>query len=107
MSIVSNSMPYCCTAKILAGFDETNVAGVGSAITPRKQTLKDSVIDKENYWRSLGEAILVATLNSDQKVAAKVLEELGWKSSGFGHSGKHDTKVSVWFKVLRPVEGGE
>lgn len=104
MSIVLRSFPECCTAQVLAGFDETHVASIGHDDPPNKERLKEQVLKQEQYLFDCGYAVVVATLNSEQTTGAEVLEELGWKSSGFGNSKKHWTKVSLWFKLLNPVQ---
>ena len=73
--------PHCCTAKILAGFGETNTADYGARPeTPyTEEGMFKEVVDKLEEAHRAGQAMVFATTNSEQKTANAVLPRVGFE----------------------------
>ena len=73
--------PHCCTAKILAGFGETDTADYGARPeTPyTEESMFKEVVDKLEEAHRAGQAMVFATTNSEQKTANAVLPRVGFE----------------------------
>ena len=73
--------PHCCTAKILAGFGETDTADYGARPeTPyTEEGMFKEVVDKLEEAHRAGQAMVFATTNSEQKTANAVLPRVGFE----------------------------
>lgn len=98
--MVTVDFPACCTAVIMKDFGESGVAEGGDKLYTEKQI--ESYINKTiNIQRKYGKAMVVATTNSEQKVANKVLRKLGFKYSKWSSKNQHkNTKIRLWYKSL-------
>lgn len=100
MAIQIRSFPFCCTAKVLCNFGETRTSEGGSH-SVEYERIKYEVARLMRSHLTVGygtDAILTAITNNEQKVANKVLRELGWKSTKFVSKQAHpDTKVKLWY----------
>ena len=73
--------PHCCTAKVLAGFGETDTADYGARPeTPyTEENMFKEVVDKLEEAHRAGQAMVFATTNSEQKTANAVLPRVGFE----------------------------
>ena len=89
--------PHCCTAKIVADFGESVFAEGGAKDYTLKEVesfLKAAIKDIYNSKR----AAIVATTNSDQKIANKALRNLGFSHSNWMSKEQHSkTKIRIWW----------
>lgn len=105
MSIDVTGFPFCCTAKVLHGFGGTPTAqsGTGSLLTYK--AYREQLASLEESNRRYGYAVLVVTLNSDQKKADKVLLERGYIASPWMSKPNHpDKKLRLYYLPLNPLE---
>ena len=100
MTVKSRSFPYCCTAKVICNFGETHTSEGGSyhAEYERIKSEVERLMRNHLTGRFSPDAILTAITNNEQKVANKVLRELGWKSTKFVSKQAHpETKIKLWY----------
>lgn len=73
--------PHCCTAKILAGFGETDTADYGARpeTSYTEESMFKEVVDKLEEAHRAGQAMVFATTNSEQKTANAVLPRVGFE----------------------------
>ena len=83
--------PHCCTAKILAGFGETDTADYGARPeTPyTEESMFKEVVDKLEEAHRAGQAMVFATTNSEQKTANAVLPRVGFEKIEATAKAKH------------------
>lgn len=105
----SEGFPLCCKASILFGFPEGD-REIRSMVADEEKVRKE--VQKAMDDASLsGHAVIVATLNSEQKLAAKVLEDMGWYSSApmrkMNHQAsiyEHARKIQLWWCQIDQFE---
>ncbi|MCA9333572.1 hypothetical protein KC963_00835 [Candidatus Saccharibacteria bacterium] len=78
-ALFSDEFPLCCKATVLNGFPEGDRSH--RSMVANEGMLRRELQKFMDYAFKRGHAVIVATLNSDQKLAAKVLEDMGWHSS--------------------------
>lgn len=87
----------CCTASILFEFGGSSAAMHGDRFQPDEKKLAEDVEAKMRYFQRSGKGIFTAMLTTEQTVAAKVLEALGWTkcmtSNKLNHS---NTQLQLW-----------
>lgn len=73
--------PHCCTAKILAGFGETDTADYGARPETlyTEESMFKEIVDKLEEAHRAGQAMVFATTNSEQKTANAVLPRVGFE----------------------------
>lgn len=93
--------PACCTAIIVRDFGESDAAEGGNQVyTPEK--INNFLEAREKTHKAYGKAMVVATTNSEQKVANGVLLARGYKHSKWMSKPQHkNTKVRLWYKILQ------
>ena len=90
------AFPLCCTAKIICDFGGTRTSEGNQGATNEKKLKFD--IQSKLDWYPKG-TVLVATTNSTQRVANRVLKELGFFHSKWMYKSQHrSTKLRVWWK---------
>lgn len=91
--------PYCCTARILAGFGETDTADYGARPeTPyTEESMFKEVVDKLEEAHRAGQAMVFATTNSEQKTANAVLPRVGFEKIEATAKANHsDVQLLGW-----------
>lgn len=87
----------CCTAGILYSFGGSSAAMYGRGENPDEKDLATDVESRMRSFQRQGKGIFTAMLTTEQTVAAKVLEALGWTkcmtSNKLNHS---DTQLQLW-----------
>jgi hypothetical protein len=102
--LLTKPYPGCCTARIISGFGGTMTAEINRLATPSYDLLHKEISYQQRYLKGAGFAVVSATLNSDQKVADKVLRDLGWKYSRWITKRNHsDKKLRIYYKDLSEV----
>jgi len=95
----TEEFPNCCTALVLTDFGQTELSGYGNhpvnAVSLEKE-IRETIDNTEEIY-----AVLVATTNSQQKVANKVLKKIGFKGTEQMSKGQHKTKLTLWWYPLR------
>ena len=73
--------PHCCTAKILAGFGETDTADYRARPETfyTEESMFKEIVDKLEEAHRAGQAMVFATTNSEQKTANAVLPRVGFE----------------------------
>ena len=101
MKLISRAFPACCTAKIIAGFGETATASVNTSQETTEEELNTQLNSMEKYSKDCGDAVVIITLNSDQKTGDKVLRSRGYKHSKWMSKTQHPKqKLRVYYKAL-------
>lgn len=101
MKLITRTFPECCTAKVVAGFGETSTASINNRMQTTEEDLITQLRSIERYSRSTGNAVVVVTLNSDQKLGDKVLRSSGYKHSKWMSKTSHSNKkLRVYYKAL-------
>lgn len=101
MDIYSVDFPHCCTAKIIYGFGGTTTADVNAYQIATKEELNLQIEAKERYAKTTGNAVVIITLNSAQKIGDKVLRSRGYKHSKWMSKSAHPkVKLRVYYKAL-------
>lgn len=91
-----SEFPMCCTAKVVCDFGGTRTSAGNQGPTDEDE-LRKWLRNKIRY-KSKG-TVLVAMTNSTQKVANKVLRELGFSHSKWMSKSQHrSTKLRLWWK---------
>lgn len=97
--------PYCCTAQLMVGFGESEVAE-GGDFKMSLEDMKSRISMQMNYWVEEDCAMVVATTNSEQKTANKALKELGFDCSEWMYKSQHpETKVRLWWLNVAKKNG--
>ena len=92
----TKEFPLCCTAKVICDFGGTRTSEGDWGATDEKKLRRE--IKDQLRWQSKG-TVLVAITNSTQKVASKVLRELGFFHSKWMSKSQHrSTKIRLWWK---------
>jgi hypothetical protein len=99
MALQIKEFPACCVMSIAINFGGTDTSAWQVAKSEDKIR---SFLEREiEYEIRRGNAALVATTNNNQKIANKVLHELGFAHSKWMSKHHHpETKVRLWWKVL-------
>lgn len=101
MKLIARGFPECCTAKVIAGFGETGTASINTYQDTTEEELNTQLNSMENYSKDCGNAVVVITLNSDQKTGDKVLRSRGYKHSKWMSKTQHPLqKLRVYYKAL-------
>lgn len=102
------NFPGCCTANIIAGFGQTKTAEYG--IRPLNndkvdlQHLKNAIERRKQQAIDNGLAVLVATVNNQQKVGIKALLECGFTLSPPMYKNNHpETQLILAYCPLGKV----
>ncbi len=100
--------PGCCSANIIAGFGQTKTAEYGirplNNNTVDLQQLKNAIEMRKQEAIDDGLAVLVATVNNQQKVGIKALLECGFTLSPPMYKGKHpETQLILAYCPLGKV----
>lgn len=105
----SEGFPLCCRASILYGFPEGD-RSARSMVADERKVRKEVQSAMDDAFLA-GHATIVVILNSDQKLAAKVLEDMGWHSSApmkkmnqRANIYKHDRRIQLWWCQLDEYE---
>lgn len=92
--------PYCCTAKIIADFGESDIAEGGN-YEVTYDSIKDGIIKKYKDWYNQNLAMFVIITNSEQITTNTVLEDLEFMCSDWMSKPQHaNTQVKLWWKPL-------
>lgn len=95
------SFPGCCTARIVIGLGNSPAADNFLSHTNTEEELKQELNQAITSARYIGDAVLVAITNDEQKKANKVLREMGWKHSKWMSKETHrNTKVRLWYYIM-------
>ena len=94
----SATITGCCTAQVFYNFGGTPQHPLTPAGT--YESIDGELAQLERTFCS--KAFLVAFLNNDQKLAAKVLRGRGWRKTKAAQSQQHKTKVTLWWKCPNP-----
>lgn len=101
--------PLCCKALILSGFPEGD-RETRSMVADENKVRKEVQKAMDSAFLD-GHAVVVATLNSEQKIAAKVLKDMGWYSSApmkkMNHRAniyEHARRIQLWWCQLDEYE---
>ena len=101
MELAMRGFPDCCTARVVVGFGETGTASVNTGRQTTEIELNTQLDAKEKYAKSIGNAVVIITLNSDQKTGDKVLRSRGYKHSKWMSKTQHpQQKLRVYYKAL-------
>jgi len=91
-----DDFPNCCTANIIYDLGGTTLSGLDSTAT-REGKLRTWLADVIKNTR--GQKLLVIVTNDSQKVANKVLRELGFRASRWMKKRQHPTSlIRLWWK---------
>ena len=109
--MVTTDFPYCCTAKILAGFGESDVAEGGNR-KYSEEKIEEYILERIDIYGTPGAfsglAALVVTTNSEQKTTNKVLRKLGFRHSQWMTKHQHpETKIRIWWYHLNSKRTGD
>jgi hypothetical protein len=105
MAVELVNFPYCCTAKVLVNFGESEVAEGGDFYIEKKNVV-DRVKARIKFCKDNGYAVVVATTNDEQTTTNEVLEELGFLSSDWMEKDEHpETMVKLWWYPIKRKEG--
>lgn len=97
MPIRISDFPNCCSASVMHAFGGSRTAMYGREDRPDETKLAAEVAEKMKAQQTMGFGIITAMLTTEQTVAAKVLEGLGWKMVTESHKNKHsETKLQLW-----------
>jgi hypothetical protein len=92
--------PHCCTAKLIVDFGESDVAEGGDREVTYGE-VRNYVQGQVQSFYNRQLAMIVATTNSQQTVANKVLEDLGFKHTKWMSKRQHpETRVRLWWKEI-------
>ncbi len=97
------SFPFCCTAKILVGFENSSTAenDWNNPAPKTKEGLEKYILKEIKYYKEKGKAFLCATTNNEQKDIHLVLLKLGFfHSTWMGKRQHNETKVRLWWYPL-------
>jgi hypothetical protein len=98
--IETRDFPYCCTAKILVNFGESCISE-GDNFQVDADIVKAELKNQIYLEKISGKALVVATTNTQQKTANRVLKELGFSHSEWLQKEQHkNTKVRLWYLAL-------
>lgn len=96
----THPFPHCCTAKIITDFGESVFAEGGSRNVTYDE-IKNYIEDQLKSYYNANLAMFVATTNSEQVTANKVLLDLKFKHSVWMKKRQHPgTKVRLWWKQI-------
>ncbi|AJD82711.1 hypothetical protein AVV32_gp18 [Pseudomonas phage PhiCHU] len=103
-----HNFPSCCTAKIYTGMGPTSTADYQSikdseGFSPKKFAMDVIQALADQYHE--GEALMVFSLNNEQRVADRNLSRLGSTSNPWASSDNHDTLVRVHILRVRDTWG--
>jgi len=94
------NFPYCCTACIIVGFGESDVAEGG----PKNYSVKEIegyIRAQLNSYHNSGMAAVVVTTNDHQTKANTALRNLKFEHSTWMSKKQHrKTKVRLWWKQM-------
>jgi hypothetical protein len=80
----NRDFPHCCTATVVCDFPTDKGFRVGD-----ERNIKAFVREEIKYRKQDGDAILVATLTTQQEKAKKILIDSGWNCVGPFKKGRH------------------
>ena len=97
----TNDMPGCCTMKVLSGFGNTHTTLTNRDRVTTRQELVAELRQIETTLRESGNATILATINSEQTLAAEALVEAGYAHSKWHKKGRHpETQVRLYYRRL-------
>lgn len=109
--IRDSEFPLCCKARILSGFPQGDrVMYIDDADEEDIRRSVQKFMDR--YWKN-GYAMLIATLREEQTTTARVLKELGWRSTGWMDKRNQEkhlykmSKISLWYCQFDEFEWSE
>lgn len=101
----NTGFPFCCTGEVIYKFGQSPTNATGH-IVPKESELRAEIIEALNTYKAYGYAFICATLNQEQKVARKVLYNMGFKYSGWMSKTKHsETDVRLYWFPLEKWNG--
>lgn len=105
MPIKTGEYPNCCSSKVLYAFGGSNTAMYGRETPQDEAQMADDVKRQMEASQQLGYGILSAMLTTEQKLAAKVLEGLGWTMAIESAKKKHsETNLQLWCWAAKDVD---
>lgn len=99
MNMKISEMIGCCTVRILHGFPNSNSHWLRN---PQPKTVEGLTVELKEYARRQrrsfeSSAFIIATTNSNQRLAAKFLRSLGFKPTRGASKKDHpETTVRIW-----------
>lgn len=101
----STEFPWCCTGKIIFNFGESSVNASGG-FTPSEEDLRRQVVEQMGICKQYGHAFVCATVTQEQKIARRVLYNMGFKYSKWMSKSKHpENQVRLYWYPLSEWEG--
>ena len=101
-----DSIPSCCTAKIVSYFQKATAVGPEGMYPGRDiGTSKQDLLNEMLVQKLAGQAMVIAFTNDKQKETNKMLKELGWKSTRWATKTQHpETRLKLWWFALDQLE---
>jgi len=100
----TTAVPHCCTARIIVGFVESQVAEGGNGKMDEEKLEKTILSYIKNQYL-YGYAMLIAFTNNEQVTANKVFKRLKFKCSKWASKSNHkNTKIRLWYINLEDAQ---
>jgi len=101
-----DSIPSCCTAKILSYFQAGPAVGPEDMYPGRDiGTSKEALLNEMLQQKQNGQAMFIAFTNDKQKDANVLLKEVGFKSTKWATKTQHaNTRLKLWWFALDQLE---
>ena len=106
------NFPYCCTARIIYDFGESNLAEGGDYDqdpVKLKEYIEDTVskYDGSRGYFSPAIGALIAITNNQQKVTNRVLRKMGFDHSTWITKKDHpESKIRIWWYRIKEKDNG-